>query len=433
DDSDAYIRRQQLYFEDQGRRRDSLAYLLAKDFTDQQLHAPGETILIDYSLSETIPVYSLYDVYRSGKDRSIGQQNQFKDKVVLIGSSLAFEDKHSTPLSYFGNGMTDGVKIHATTLATLLTGSFFQEPGTISGALFIIAIALVTTLLCYQRRPAPAALFCGLLICVLFVISVIAFNNFYVIRVVPLSSAVIFSFVGTTVFHYYAEERKKARIRARFACYVPDKVVDQMIEQNIDKLTQGEQRKLALLFSDIRNFTSFSETNKDDPKKVVNFLNHYHTEMTEIVVRFGGTVAQLTGDGIFAFFGAPQEHDDPVFAATGAALQMRDRISALKEEWLKYGIEDLRAGFGIHFGDVIVGNIGSAKKMDYVAIGDNTNIASRLEGLTKEFRETILISDAAYEHVREKVVVRALGLSSIKGHSEVKVFAVDKLVEAIRA
>ncbi len=206
---------------------------------------------------------------------------------------------------------------------------------------------------------------------------------------------------------------------------MPDNIIDQIVDADMEKLTEGEQRKLALLFSDIRGFTSFSESNKAAPQKVVNFLNRYHAEMTEIIVRCGGTVSQLTGDGIFAFFGAPLKLDDPVFAAVSAALQMKDRIASLRQEWLRYGMEDLRVGFGIHFGDVTVGNIGSAKKMDYTAIGDNTNVASRLEGQTKEFHETILISDAAYECVRERIVARSLGPARIKGHSEVNVFAVD--------
>ena len=427
EDSDDHIRRQQLYFDDGGKRYYSMPYLLARHFTDGQAAAPGKTILIDYSLLQNIPVYSFDDVYESGKKPGNDHGNAFKNKIVIIGSSLSFEDKHSTPLSFLSGRMTDGATIQAGTLATLLSGSIFREPGVISGAFYIIVIAALTVFLCYRRRPFPAALLCLAEAGVLIAASIFAFNHLYVIRFVPLLSAVILSFAATTIFHYYTEERKRAKIRKRFACYVPDNIIDQIVDADMEKLTEGEQRKLALLFSDIRGFTSFSESNKDDPQKVVHFLNRYHAEMTEIIVRCGGTVSQLTGDGIFAFFGAPLKLDDPVFAAVSAALQMKDRIASLRQEWLRYGMEDLRVGFGIHFGDVTVGNIGSAKKMDYTAIGDNTNVASRLEGQTKEFHETILISDAAYECVRERIVARSLGPARIKGHSEVNVFAVDGL------
>ena len=427
EDSDDYIRRQQLYFDDEGKRYHSMPYLLAKNFTNRQLSVPSKTILIDYSLTPNIPIYSFYDIYELSKKRNHDQENTFKNRVVIIGSSLSFEDKHSTPLSFFNKKMMDGVVIEATSLATLLSEKIFHEPGVTSGAFYILVITIVTILLCYKRRPVPAAFLCFAETVVVFVTSIFAFNHFYVIRIMPLLSAIIFSFTVTMIFHYYTEERKKIKIRKRFACYVPDNIIDQIVDADTEKLTEGEQRKLALLFSDIRGFTSFSESNKDDPQKVVNFLNHYHTEMTEIIISCNGTVSQLTGDGIFAFFGAPQRHDDPVFAAISSALQMKEKISCLKQEWLHYGMEDLRIGIGIHFGYAIVGNIGSAKKMDYVAIGDNTNIASRLEGLTKELCETILISDAAYECVRERVIARSLGSVRIKGHSEVNIFAVDNL------
>ncbi|MCX6559510.1 MAG: adenylate/guanylate cyclase domain-containing protein [Candidatus Aminicenantes bacterium] len=429
EDADDHIRRQQLSFEAGGKRYEAMSGLLARIYSDRPLSGPGQTILIDYSLAPSIPVYSFHDVYERSQKPGPPQGREFENKVVLLGSSLSFEDKHSTPLSFSSRKMTDGVVIQAAALATLLSGRSFREPGTLAGACLIYAITLLTIWLCYRRRPVPAAFICLAETGVLLGASVLAFNRLYLVRLMPLLAAIVFSFVATAVFHYYAEERKRIRIRKRFACYVPDGVIDQIIDADIDKLTEGEQRRLALLFIDIRGFTSYAESNKDDPQKVVRFLNRYHTEMTDIIVGGQGTVSQLTGDGIFAFFGAPQRNDDPVFAAVSAALRMKEAISGLRPEWRRYGLEDLRVGMGIHFGDAIVGNMGSTKKMDYTAIGDNTNIASRIEGLTKEYRETILISEAAYERVRERVIARSLGSAAIKGHSGVKIFAVDGLRE----
>jgi adenylate cyclase len=251
------------------------------------------------------------------------------------------------------------------------------------------------------------------------------FNIHYVIRVMPLLSAVLLAYGATTVFHYYSEERKRIKIRERFASYVPEKIIEQIVDADIEALTEGEQREVALLFSDIREFTTYSEKHKSDPKRIVGFLNQYHKEMTEIILSNNGTVAQLIGDGIFAFFGAPVELSDPIFSALKSAVQMKDKIIELRPKWRDYGMEDLRIGIGIHAGDTIVGNIGSVKKMAYVAIGDNTNIASRIEGLTKEFHETILISEAAYEPIRDRIYARPLGQVEIKGHSGIDIFAVD--------
>jgi adenylate cyclase len=290
---------------------------------------------------------------------------------------------------------------------------------------------MLAVFFCYRRRPLPAAFFClgeaGLIV----LVSIYAFNHLYIIRLMPLFTAVLLSYGATTVFHYYTEERKRLKIRERFASYVPEKIIDQIVDMDIEELTEGEEREVALFFADIRDFTSYSEKNKNDPKKIVSFLNHYHKEMTEIILSNNGTVSQLVGDGIFAFFGAPVKLDNPVFAALKSAVQMKEKIAELKQKWQEYDMNDLRIGIGIHVGDAIVGNIGSIKKMDYVAIGDNTNIASRIEGLTKDFGETIIISGTSYERIQDKVYARSLGQAKIKGHSNLEVFAIDGIKNSI--
>jgi adenylate cyclase len=410
------------------REYDSFPFLLAKKLTHRLLSPPGQTVLINYSLSREIPIYSFYDIYLQVSQKK-DLKGLFKDKVVIIGTLFTFEDRHSTPLDYRHYGdhkeRTPGMLIHATTLNSLLSGSFFSEPGTLEGALSIFVVSLIAVLLCYNRRPFPAAVLCLAEAALLCLLTIYMFNIHYVIRVMPLLSAVLLAYGATTVFHYYSEERKRIKIRERFASYVPEKIIEQIVDADIEALTEGEQREVALLFSDIREFTTYSEKHKSDPKRIVGFLNQYHKEMTEIILSNNGTVAQLIGDGIFAFFGAPVELSDPIFSALKSAVQMKDKIIELRPKWRDYGMEDLRIGIGIHAGDTIVGNIGSVKKMAYVAIGDNTNIASRIEGLTKEFHETILISEAAYEPIRDRIYARPLGQVEIKGHSGIDIFAVD--------
>jgi class 3 adenylate cyclase/CHASE2 domain-containing sensor protein len=429
-DKDDFIRRQELWFEENGRRYPSFPYLLANKFSGSGLQVPASTILIDYSLSAGIPNYAFDEIYRlsqEGPDR----KDLFKDKVVIIGTLFIHEDKHPTPL-YYSSGpdkgkRTAGTLIQATTLNTLLSKSFFREPSSAAGAVYILIIAILSVFLCFNRRPISAGALCLLEAVAILLVSIYAFDRLYVIRLTPLFLTVLSSYGITTVFHYYTEEKNKKLIRSRFASYVPEKVIDRIIDKDIRKLMEGEHKELALFFSDIRGFTAYSENNKNQPTRVVNFLNDYHKETTDIILANNGTVAQLTGDGVFAFFGAPVEFADPVLAAVKSAIEIRQRIAELKARWQEFGVEDLKIGIGIHFGDAIVGNIGSLKKMAYVAIGDNTNVASRVEGLTKEFRETILISQAAYERVKDKIIARPLGEAKIKGHSEITVFAVDGL------
>ncbi|HXW68704.1 MAG TPA: adenylate/guanylate cyclase domain-containing protein, partial [Dissulfurispiraceae bacterium] len=353
DDADSYVRRQELFGVDaKGRKYESFAFKVAKRFTGGRLSSSGQTILIDYTLGK-VPIRDFFGVY--GLINSRAQGNLFKDKVVIIGTALDFEDKHPTPLDsfYFGRNrrLTDGVRIQAAILNTLLSGSIFREPGFLAGSLYIAACAIVTVLLCYRRRPVSAALICIAEAGSLFAGSVYAFDQLYLIRLSPLLLTIMLCFGSTTVFHYYREERKKIIIRKRFASYVPENVIDRIVDMGIEKLTQGERKKVALLFCDIRGFTTFSESNKNDPQRIVRFLNEYHNEMTDTLLSHGGTVSQLTGDGIFAFFGAPVEMMKPVLGALKAALEMREKIMALRPRWQEHGMPDLRIGIGIHFGD----------------------------------------------------------------------------------
>jgi adenylate cyclase len=429
EDSDDFIRRQHLYFLENDQRYDSFPFLIARKFTGGAPLASERTVLIDFAPANDIPVYSFADIYRLSAQRNSTQKNPFRNKAVIIGTRLSFEDEHSTPLDSFRQGDSDrrtgGVVLQAATLNTLLSGSIFHEPDYLGGSFLILFVAVLTVLLCRNRRPLPAAALCAGEVCILAVVSLYAFDHLYIIRVIPLLSAIILAYSATTVFHYYSEERKKIKIRQRFASYVPENIIEHLVDVTIEQLTEGTKRYLALLFCDMRGFTPYAEKNRDDPRTVVDFLNTYHKEMTEIVLANNGTVSQLIGDGLFAFFGAPLEVEDPAFDAVKSALQMQERITCLASKWREYGVADMRIGIGVHYGETIVGNIGSVKKMVYGAVGDNTNIASRMEELTKEYGEGILISHAVYEQVRGRAIVRPLGAAGIRGHSEVTVYAVD--------
>jgi adenylate cyclase len=385
--------------------------------------------MIDYSLGAEVALYSFHEVLE-GISGQI-QPERFKDKVVIIGARLKYEDSHLTPPHRFWaqtRGRTPGIFIQAATLTTLLTGRFFREPGTLAGGVYIFLASLLAVVCCFQRKPLPGALLCLLLTGVLALLGIFCFNRFYVLRLLPLAAAVWLAYGAATIFDYYTKERKISQIRNRFASFVPEKIIDQLVDRNVQELTEGEQRELAIFFSDIRDFTPYSERHKDEPKRIVTFLNRYHTEMTEIILANNGTVSLLIGDGIFAFFGAPVASSDPVMDAVRTAVQMRERIAALKDFWRECGQEELRIGVGIHVGEAIVGNIGSVKKMAYVAIGDNINLTARIEGLTKEFQEMILLSAGAYERVRDRVAARRLGEAKVKGHSDVTLYALDNIL-----
>lgn len=218
-------------------------------------------------------------------------------------------------------------------------------------------------------------------------------------------------------------------IRKAFSRFVPEQIIDDLVDEqeNEKKKKIGEKRDVAILFSDIRSFTNISEHNK--PEVIVGFLNRYFTIMTTIIKKHGGTVDKFIGDAIMAVFGAPISYEDNARRAVAAAYEMREALATvpLEDLVLPDGMT-FNTGIGIHYGDVIVGSIGSDDKTDYSVIGDNVNLASRLEGLTKKYGTKILVSGSVKNDIKsDEFVFRHLDDVKVKGKAKaVPIFAVDR-------
>lgn len=223
-------------------------------------------------------------------------------------------------------------------------------------------------------------------------------------------------------------------VRKAFSRFVPESIIDDLVKgaEHSDKLSVGEKRNLAILFCDIRSFTNISELNK--PETIVAFLNKYFTTMCTVIKKHGGTVDKFIGDAIMALFGAPVSFEDNANRAVAAACEMREALAKvpLDELIMPEGM-NFNIGIGIHYGDVIVGSIGSEDKTDYSVIGDNVNLASRMEGLTKTYGSMILVSGAVRESINETTensnnfVFRYLDDVKVKGKEKiVQIYAVDK-------
>ena len=224
------------------------------------------------------------------------------------------------------------------------------------------------------------------------------------------------------------------RIRLAFSRFVPDQIIDSLVSQvdsNDEKVGVGETRTVAILFSDIRSFTNISEKNR--PDVLVAFLNRYFSKMVDIIKKHGGTIDKFIGDAIMAEFGTPVSYEDNARRAVAAAYEMRQALPDVEigdlilPDGMKFDI-----GIGIHYGDVIVGSIGSKDKTDYSVIGDNVNLASRLEGLTKTYGTQILVSESVRENTlqtsRENTFCfRHLDDVRVKGKKKaVPIYAVDR-------
>ena len=206
------------------------------------------------------------------------------------------------------------------------------------------------------------------------------------------------------------EQEKTLRI---FSKYVPQPVVDKVLREAEDTIFDGVQKEIAVLFCDIRGFTPFGESHS--PKEVVTFLNSYYSAMTEVIKRYDGTVNQFVGDEIFAAFGAPLAVADCEKKAVFCALGMIDKLNALNERFENMFGSKINVGIGINYGDVIAGNLGSEEKIEYSLTGDTVNTGKRIENITKDKPNTILISDSIYAKVSEFVETKVLAPMAVKG------------------
>jgi class 3 adenylate cyclase/HAMP domain-containing protein len=188
--------------------------------------------------------------------------------------------------------------------------------------------------------------------------------------------------------------KEEERIRRIFQKYVPNDIINRFIA-NPAAMYKGENRVLAILFSDIRGFTTISEGMKD-PADLVDSLNRYFSGQVDIIYDRRGIVDKYIGDAIMAFWGAPAQHDDDALQAVLAGIDMIDALGAFNENQRRLGKPEFHIGVGINYGEVTVGNIGSERKMDYTVIGDNVNLASRMEGLTKTYHSELLITESLY-------------------------------------
>ena len=210
-------------------------------------------------------------------------------------------------------------------------------------------------------------------------------------------------------------EEQEATLRL-FIRYVPEQVVKKTLENSQEAIFQGELRDVAVLFCDIRGFTPMSE--ELSPKEVVSFLNDYYTIMSEIVKQYNGTVNQFVGDEVFAAFGAPEMFPDNETNAVFCAIKMMENLSKLNEKYQEKFKREIQIGIGVNYGEVVAGNVGSAERIRYSLSGDTVNTGKRIESITKDHPNSILISDSIYERSKEMIDAKAWEPIAVKGKKD---------------
>jgi adenylate cyclase len=228
------------------------------------------------------------------------------------------------------------------------------------------------------------------------VIAQVAFAHELILPILVPFAGLAVALAGTLAVHYLTASVERAQTRDLFSRFVPDSVVAQVLERadtEDDVRLGGELLTATVLFSDLRGFTSFAESR--EPSEVIGVLNRYLTEMSDAILDHNGTLVAYMGDGIMAVFGAPIASEDHADQALGAAREMLDRLEGFNE-WLRSeGLSDgFKMGIGLNTGDVMSGNVGSARRLEYTTIGDTTNSAARLEGMTKGTPYQLFVADS---------------------------------------
>jgi adenylate cyclase len=210
--------------------------------------------------------------------------------------------------------------------------------------------------------------------------------------------------------------RERDFVKDTFGKYMSKQVADEILKNPESIILGGKKQEVTILFSDIRGFTSFSESHP--PEVVIHHLNEYMSAMVDVVIKYEGIVDKFIGDAIMALFGSPIRRDDDPLRAVKTALEMQERLIGLNRKWEAEGKVPFRIGIGINTGEVIVGNVGDIRKMEYTVIGDNVNLASRIEGLTKELKCPIIISLSTYNKVKDFAVARQLDSVNVRGKTQ---------------
>jgi adenylate cyclase len=326
-----------------------------------------------------------------------------KGKTVIIGVTAPVEqDVHQTPTSGSQGGqLMAGSELVANAAATVMHGIPLRNDAGWINVLLIIALGCFAPLL-GLRGWSVRALGGGLVVGALYALAAqLTFDSGRIIAVIDPEFALVVGTVGTLAVVYLSEAFERQYARSTFARFVPPGVVDQVLASTDDDLRlAGVQRVCTVMFSDLRGFTQFSESQPVD--RVIAVVNHYLNEMTEAIHDAGGTLIAYMGDGIMAVFGAPLEQDDHADRALRAAREMiGPRLQAFNDWLTEQGHPSaLRMGVGLNTGPVMCGNVGSEQRVEYTAIGDTTNTASRLEGMTKGTNHMLFVAESTREALR---------------------------------
>lgn len=375
--------------------------------------------------------FARYDpsIYISAADLLDGNvdPDRVKGRLVLIGTSAAgLLDTKTTPV----DPVLPGVEIHAQVLESALTRAVLSQPPWGIAAEFLAAIVLGIAVIAFAPMFGPVTL---VVVGAVLASALVGTSWYFYTQhrqlidfTYPLLSTT--SIYLTLIFSSFVREQAQRRqIRSAFGQYLSPALVEQLAQSPEKLVLGGEEREMTIMFSDVRGFTTISESYKHDPQGLTTLMNRFLTPLTNAILYRKGTIDKYMGDAIMAFWNAPLDDQTHQINACEAALDMLEKIDALNEERQEEAREGghpyipINVGVGLNTGTCVVGNMGSDLRFDYSVLGDSVNLASRLEGQSKEYGFPIIVGSKTALAAKEKFAILELDFIMVKGKKEPEV------------
>lgn len=362
--------------------------------------------------AEEIPILSIADVLAGRVKRE-----EVDGRVVFVAATaVGTWDQRVTPLER----AVPGVYVHATLAQNLLDNRHLTRP------LYVVAVELLLIGLIgliagfvMTRFDVAGQLVTafGMVAAWFLVDQLLLFANGLIVYTVLPVFQIFVTLLAVALWRFFVEQRERRATKQAFGQYLSPRVMEQVLSDPEEYLKLGGRRyEATVLFSDIRGFTTISEALS--PEELGRMLNLYMTPMTDIVFEFEGTLDKYIGDAVMAFWGAPVEQSDHALRACRAGLRMMEEVDRLNAVFMEEGLPRIAIGIGLSSGPMTIGNMGSDDHFAYTALGDRVNLGARLEGQTKDYGVSIIISDACHEQVKEAMMCRELGSIRVKGKFE---------------
>jgi adenylate cyclase len=409
---------------------DGFALMLARAAGLSPSPPPPDALIQTYGPARS---YTTVSYYQALDPANFLPPGFFRDRVVLVGLSLqnapeidkGGADAFATPYTVHTGKLVPGVEIQATIFDNLRLGTAIGRASRPVSMACILIATLLSALAVWRSTGWHTFGFSVLSCAVFAAISYAGIREAHVF-VSPLAPALAFATLafGQTAFDYAEERRNKRQLTRAFSQYISPDLVRRLTDDPSQLKLGGERRTLSILFSDVRGFTTIAETMKHDPEQLTTLINRLLTPLSDVVMDHGGTIDKYMGDCIMAFWNAPLDDPDHARHAVEAALTMQRALQELnrqlEEEAQAPGREAhvLRMGIGINTGECVVGNMGSTRRFDYSCLGDSVNLASRLEGASKNYGVTLLLGEETARNVQDYFIVVELDRITVKGRTE---------------